>query len=360
MDTKHDIPHREIGEQDDELLEQLWKQLPDSQEDPFIADQGFKDLQGRIQRKLRIKHRFRILTAGSIAAALITGVLIFRTLIPSEQVPTAIAQLQDMGVTISDDQVILKMGNEVVMSLDSAARIELNTADDVALQTAAGKKLALASERILKLEVPAGRHFQMTLSDGTKVWLNASSTLEYPASFEGKKERRVRLTGEAFFEVSRNEKCPFYVETGNQESVQVLGTSFNINAYPENSKHFTTLVTGKISYQVEEGKEPVILSPDQQVSFDCVSGDMKVAQVDASAFAAWKDGWIYFEDETLPDLAKRLSRVYGVEIKVAERLRNYSFSGKISYERGVDYITRLMEETNGVVCEVENGVLWLR
>ena len=302
MDTKHDIPHREIGEQDDELLEQLWKQLPDSQEDPFIADQGFKDLQGRIQRKLRIKRRFRILTAGSIAAALITGVLIFRTLIPSEQVSTAIAQLQDMGVTISDDQVILKMGNEVVMSLDSAARIELNTADDVALQTAAGKKLALASERILKLEVPAGRHFQMTLSDGTKVWLNASSTLEYPAS----------------------------------------------------------LVTGKISYQVEEGKEPVILSPDQQVSFDCVSGDMKVAQVDASAFAAWKDGWIYFEDETLPDLAKRLSRVYGVEIKVAERLRNYSFSGKISYERGVDYITRLMEETNGVVCEVENGVLWLR
>ena len=205
MDTKHDIPHREIGEQDDELLEQLWKQLPDSQEDPFIADQGFKDLQGRIQRKLRIKRRFRILTAGSIAAALITGVLIFRTLIPSEQVSTAIAQLQDMGVTIS-----------------------------------------------------------------------------------------------------------------------------------------------------------VILFPDQQVSFDCVSGDMKVAQVDASAFAAWKDGWIYFEDETLPDLAKRLSRVYGVEIKVAERLRNYSFSGKISYERGVDYITRLMEETNGVVCEVENGVLWLR
>lgn len=139
------------------------------------------------------------MTAGSIAAALITGVLIFRTLIPSEQVPTAIAQLQDMGVTISDDQVILKMGNEVVMSLDSAARIEQNTADDVALQTAAGKKLALASERILKLEVPAGRHFQMTLSDGTKVWLNASSTLEYPASFEGKKERRVRLTGGGVF-----------------------------------------------------------------------------------------------------------------------------------------------------------------
>ena len=162
-----------------------------------------------------------------------------------------------MGVTISDDQVILKMGNEVVMSLDSAARIEQNTADDVAQQTAAGKKLALASERILKREVPAGRHFQMTLSDGTKVWgPNASSTLEYPASFEGKKERRVRLTREAFFEVSRNEKCPFYGETGNQESVQVLGTSFNINAYPENSKHFTTLVTGKISYQVEEGREP--------------------------------------------------------------------------------------------------------
>ena len=111
MDTKHDIPHREIDEQDDELLPQLFQQFIDSQEDSFIADHGFRDLQGRIQRKLRIKRRFRILTAGSIAAALITGVLIFRTLIPSEQVSTAIAQLQDMGVTISDDQVIPQIRN---------------------------------------------------------------------------------------------------------------------------------------------------------------------------------------------------------------------------------------------------------
>ena len=242
MDTKHDIPHREIGEQDDELLEQLWKQLPDSQEDPFIADQGFKDLQGRIQRKLRIKRRFRILTAGSIAAALITGVLIFRTLIPSEQVSTAIAQLQDMGVTISDDQVILKMGNEVVMSLDSAARIELNTADDVALQTAAGKKLALASERILKLEVPAGRHFQMTLSDGTKVWLNAQSTLTYSHDF-GRNERNVELDGGAYFEVAKNREIPFYVNTETNQ-VRIVETHFNVCAYRGSNEFTTTLLEG--------------------------------------------------------------------------------------------------------------------
>ena len=279
----------------------------------------------------------------------------------------------------ADDLNISRSGNDrcagTVLILGNGELIDLGKRQERVVDAGKGTKIRIGEnvvsyqtgeqeeapvQEMNTVRVPRGNEYRLILSDGTKVWLNASSTLEYPASFEGKKERRVRLTGEAFFEVCRNEKCPFYVETGNQESVQVLGTSFNINAYPENSKHFTTLVTGKISYQVEEGKEPIILSPDQQVSFDCVSGDMKVAQVDASAFTAWKDGWIYFEDETLPDLAKRLSRVYGVEIKVAERLRNYSFSGKISYERGVDYITRLMEETNGVVCEVENGVLWLR
>lgn len=360
MDTKHDIPEREIGEQEDELLEKLWDQLPDSQGGVSSSDQGFKDLQCRIQNKLRIRRRFRIAAVSGIAAALITGVLMLQLPVQPKQESTAISQLQDMGVTISNNQVILKMDNDVVMSLDSAACIEQNTSDDIALRTSSGDKLALAGERILKLEVPAGRRFQMTLSDGTQVWLNSSSTLEYPASFEGKSERRVKLTGEAFFEVKRNEKCPFYVETGQQESIRVLGTSFNVNAYPESEKHVTTLVTGKISYQSGKEKEDIILNPDQQVSLDCAMGKTKVVKVDASVFTVWKDGWIYFEDEHLSELAKRLGRMYGIEIQVAERLKDYSFSGKISYDRGVDYITRLMTETAGIICEVENGIIRLK
>ena len=134
------------------------------------------------------------------------------------------------------------MGNEVVMSLDSAARIELNTADDVALQTAAGKKLALASERILKLEVPAGRHFQMTLSDGTKVWLNAQSTLTYSHDF-GRNERNVELDGGAYFEVAKNREIPFYVNTETNQ-VRIVETHFNVCAYRGSNEFTTTLLEG--------------------------------------------------------------------------------------------------------------------
>lgn len=360
MDTKQNIPQREIGDEEDELLEQLWSRLPDSQGEKEASDEYFRDLQHRIQTRLRARRRLRIAAASGIAAALITGILLWQLPWQAKTDSEAIAQLREMGVSVASNQVVLKMDNDVVMSLDSVASIEQKTADDLELRTSAGDKLALSGSRILKLEVPAGKRFQMTLSDGTQVWLNASSTLEYPASFEGKAERRVKLTGEAFFEVRRNEKCPFYVEIGERESIRVLGTSFNVNAYPESDSHVTTLVTGQISYCPDEHSKDVILNPDQQLRFDCLAGETKVLAVDASAFTSWKEGWIYFEDERLPELARRLSRMYGIEIQVSERLKDYSFSGKISYERGVDYITRLMSETTGIVCEVENGVILLK
>ncbi|MDE7373813.1 MAG: DUF4974 domain-containing protein, partial [Odoribacter sp.] len=190
--------------------------------------------------------------------------------------------------------------------------------------------------------------------------LNASSSLEYPVSFEGKAERRVKLAGEAFFEVKRDENHPFYVEVGTHESIQVLGTSFNVNAYPESEKHITTLLSGKISYVSDEKHEKIVLTPNQQVSLNCNSGQTEVAHVDASSYASWRDGWIYFEDECLETLALRLARLYGIRIKVDDRVKHYAFSGKISSDRGLDYITHLMTETTGIVCQVEDGVIILK
>lgn len=360
MHTKFNIPQREINENEDPVLDELWSQIEESSVPTEVCNRDFLDLQIRIQHKIRAKRRFRLAVAGSVAASFLVGILMFYLFSPVQHQPTAIAQLQDMGVTVSDNQVRLKIGDRVVLSLDSVARMEQKTPDSVALQTQQGESLSLAESRLLKLEVPAGRRFQLTLSDGTRVWLNASSTLEYPSTFAGQQERRVRLSGEAFFEVSRNEAMPFFVETESTETIRVLGTSFNVSVYPDCTEHATTLVTGKISYQASDKESPLMLVSNQQVTYNSKNETTEIRQVDASVYAAWKDGLIYFEDEALPELARRLSRMYGIEIRVAERLNDYCFTGKISHERGVDYITRLMAETNGIRCEVEHGVLWLK
>lgn len=217
----------------------------------------------------------------------------------------------------------------------------------------------LASERKLKVEVPNGRQFRLVLDDGSEVWLNAGSRLEYPATFENASERRVRIEGEAFFEIKRDTCRPFCVELGDGECIRVLGTSFNVNAYAGAGRHVTTLVTGRIGYAAEAGAEEVVLKPNQQVSRDLAAGTVAVNAVDASVYGAWKEGWLWFENESLPALAERLGRIYGIRVEVAARLGEYTFSGKIRQDRGVEYILNLLSETSDVVCEVEDGVMRL-
>lgn len=162
------------------------------------------------------------------------------------------------------------------------------------------------------------------------------------------------------FSRSSATRCrPFCVELGDGECIRVLGTSFNVNAYAGAGRHVTTLVTGRIGYAAEAGAEEVVLKPNQQVSRDLAAGTVAVNAVDASVYGAWKEGWLWFENESLPALAERLGRIYGIRVEVAARLGEYTFSGKIRQDRGVEYILNLLSETSDVVCEVEDGVMRL-
>ena len=213
--------------------------------------------------------------------------------------------------------------------------------------------------QMFSVQAPQGTNSRISLPDGSQVWLNAGSKLEYPATFENASERRVRIEGEAFFEIKRDTCCPFCVELGDGECIRVLGTSFNVNAYAGNGRHVTTLVTGRIGYAASAGAEEVVLEPNQQVSRDLAAGTVAVSAVDASVYGAWKEGWLWFENESLPALAERLGRIYGIRVEVAARLGEYTFSGKIRQDRGVEYILNLLSETSDVICKVENGVMRL-
>lgn len=228
------------------------------------------------------------------------------------------------------------------------------------LQSATGEEITLQEETPLKIYVPAGKRFDLELTDGTHVWLNSDTWLEYPATFASAKERRVKIEGEGFFDVKPDATKPFHVEIPGGESIRVLGTSFNVSAYSDNEENITTLVTGKIEYSLPTRTEAIALLPNEQVRVNKTTKGVTKNEVNTSEFAMWKEGILYFNNEKLPALAKQLARMYGIEIKVAEKYNDTCFSGMIRYERGIDYITKLLTTTSNITCSIENGIIHLK
>ena len=201
------------------------------------------------------------------------------------------------------------------------------------------------------LRTPRGGQYKLTLPDGTKVWMNAASSITYPASFTGNK-RIVSVSGELYFEVVKNAAQPFLVEVEDKSSIEVLGTSFNINAYDNESSSKTTLIDGKV--RVKKGDQSDILQPGQQARIgDAIT---IVPRVDLDQILAWKNGNFNFEDMPLSEIMRQLERWYDIEVRYEGAIPAIKFHGKMS--RGValsDVITFLSD--NDLQLKLEDRIL---
>ncbi len=347
------FPHRKIGEDEDDLLERLWTEQSCSGSEGMCG--GFADVKRRIRRRVRRRAAMGILAGSALVLLVVSAIRHSR---PESAAPDSYELLAGMGVAVDRSEVVMTADDGLQLVLGEEARIESRSAGEVALNTGQGERTTVACERKLRVDVPAGRRFRLTLSDGSEVWLNAGSSLEYPATFPEADERRVRVEGEAFFDVCRDTCRPFCVELSDGACIRVLGTSFNVCAYADAPSRTTTLLTGHIRY--DAGAEPVDLFPDQSLTASSLTGAVEVRRVDAAAACAWRDGWICFENEPLSEIAGRLSRLYGIGIEVAESVGDCRFSGRLRQERGIDYLLRLLSETSDIVCEVEDGVMKFR
>ncbi len=173
------------------------------------------------------------------------------------------------------------------------------------------------------IETPRGGQYHLTLADGTQVWLNAASSLRYPTTFTGK-ERKVELTGEAYFEVVHNAKSPFKVISNGQE-VEDIGTHFNINAYTDEPATKTTLLEGAV--RVSENNHSKILNPGQQATVS--NHTLTINTVDTEEAIAWKNGLFEFHNANIQAVMRQLSRWYDVDVSYAGGIPNREFSGKI-------------------------------
>lgn len=195
------------------------------------------------------------------------------------------------------------------------------------------------------IRVPRGGEYNLQLSDNTKVYLNAGSSLRYPVRFTGDK-REVVLIGEGYFEVAKDSTKPFIVKAGNID-VRVLGTAFNVNAYPDEECISTTLVEGKV--QVDYGTERQFMQPGTRLVYDKSNEHAEVNVVDVEMYTSWKDGYYYFKRETLDNIMDVLSRWYDLNIFYQNPdLKRLEFGGRLKRYEDIDYLLQKMEETEDV------------
>ena len=200
------------------------------------------------------------------------------------------------------------------------------------------------------MAVPAGQRAQITLADGTKVWLNAESQLIYPVRFTGE-NREVIMKGEACFEVAKKEKQPFVVKVDEIE-VLVTGTLFNVEAYPETKEVKMTLVEGRVEVKTEEHRQ--LLSPDEQALVDKQEGQIRVRKVVAEEYIGWTRGEFRFTRTRLEEVMTRLARWYDVEVFFAvPDLKNARFTLNLERYDNINKILSKIEKTGRVHFRIQ-------
>lgn len=198
------------------------------------------------------------------------------------------------------------------------------------------------------LSTPRGGQYQLTLPDGSRVWLNAASSLHFPVAFTGS-VRDVELTGEAYFEIAENKEKPFRVKVGGMR-VEVLGTHFNVKAYKEEDAIRTSLLEGKV--KVVKGGLTDMLQPGQQAILHTASGGYKKINVNMDGVVAWKNGLFQFDGDDITGIMRQIDRWYDVEVVYPDKVPVRRFEGKISRNAQLTDVLHILE-LSGVKFKVE-------
>ena len=199
------------------------------------------------------------------------------------------------------------------------------------------------------LTVPRGGEFTMTLSDGSRVWLNAESELRFPLQFASGR-RKVFLTGEAYFEVEKDTEHPFIVEVNGSE-IEVLGTGFNVRSYRNEGRVVTTLAEGNVCFRSADSR--ILLEPGEQSILN-EDGVLWKQKVDIYPYIAWKDGRFVFRKQRLEDIMTTVGRWYNVEVRFKdEESKNITFSGGTMRYEGFEVFVKMIEAIGSVKCNIE-------
>lgn len=311
---------------------------------------SFQELMTIIQRPQVSRRKLIRWVSYAAAACIIAGIFtcyyILHTQL-NQKFPTETLQLSDFispgasraTLVLDNGQKISLGDNPLEMTIDG---VELKDDSTNYLQYHANQKEETTQRN--RLIVPRGGEYCVTLADGTVIWLNSESELRYPTSFTDN-VRRVELKGEAYFKVAHNENQPFIVDAGDYH-VEVLGTEFNLSAYPDDHNKITTLLRGKVKIGIERFSQPDTLLPDMQFTYNKAYQTKQIQHVNAAIYGSWRYGHFEFDHTSFEQFLKTVSRWYDFKYQVRDAsLLNYHFTGAFDKSDNIDDMFKILKSS---------------
>ena len=325
---------------------------------PVATDQAWKVIISKLNHKQKRSYWKLAVAAFVIGIIAISGLFRF---LSNDLNSTTINSVTSSPIEIGAHKAILTLenGTDVVLTNKKFKNNYIKSNGSEIIYEPLSSRSSTKDIAYNYLTIPRGGEFFVRLSDGTKVWLNSDSKLKYPIKFvEGKTRKIELLYGEAYFEVSpstEHKGATFKVATGNQE-VEVLGTQFNIKAYRDETKTYTTLVEGKVALTTPDINE--ILKPGQQAVLSPTTKKIEIHSVDVFNEISWKEGVFSFKGKTLKEIMKVLSRWYDVEVIYGvSKNENTRFTGVLGKEQSLENILSILSKTNNIKYTIKNKTI---
>lgn len=307
---------------------------------------------------------YRYAAAAAVIIGILTG-LYYYNFKKETLAPTQTARTETADIAPGGNKATLTLANGTKISLTDAANGNLLKQSGVSItKTAEGQLVYTVTGDAVNRDnpvefntivTPKGGQYQILLPDGSKVWLNSLSSLRFPTAFSTN-ERRVELTGEAYFEVSKDKRKPFSVSANGTE-VAVLGTHFNVMAYQDEAAVKTTLLEGSV--KLFRAGATSLLKPGEQGISEGNGKGFLIEQADVSEVMAWKNGYFIFKNAGLPEVMRQISRWYNVEVIYPEKLKDHEFIGEISRSYSLMKILKILE-TSEVTFKLEGNTLTIK
>jgi len=268
-----------------------------------------------------------------------------------------IAPAPALDIAPGGNKAILTLSNGAKVTLDDAAKGMIARQGKTSLHKQVDGSLEYIADAIAEDEpieyntvtTPRGGQYKITLPDGSNVWLNASSSIRFPTRFFGK-TREVEVTGEIYFEVHKNPSLPFHI-TANAQTIEVLGTTFNLMAYDDELEIKTTLVEGAVKVSNTQGT--ILLRPGEQSICNKAKQTLKVTPADVDEALAWKTGQFIFNDEDLQSIMRKVGRWYDVEVDIKEEVKHKRFTGGMSRFENASRVLNMLQLTGAIHFKIE-------
>ncbi|MBB4037864.1 ferric-dicitrate binding protein FerR (iron transport regulator) [Dysgonomonas hofstadii] len=305
------------------------------------------------KRKKRKKVTLYLSIAASIAILIVSGIFINNKITEQSNIVETI-----VGEKLPDEKIQLLSGNKVI-ALNSDTHLTVDKNNKIVIEGDEDKKeeKLSASGKMNKLLVPYGKRTTLTLSDGTKVWINSGSELDFPSQF-GSDKREIKVKGEIYIEVAENKSSPFFVRT-SEFDVKVHGTKFNVLAYGDSSEKSVVLVDGKVEVNTGDAA-PVLLSPNEKLAVN--SGQVHKSVIDPIEYISWKDNVLVLNSVTISEILKKIERYYNFSFETTSTdlaLYKRTCTGKLLLSENIDDIMRALSVFSSTTYTREDNKIYI-